>query len=299
MAKQTEALTPRQAAEERIQRFTEMWDNALPLISKLVPKHVEPAHVFAIALTARQRDPRLMECTDVSVLRASILSAQFGLDVSGVGGKAYMIPYWNSELRVHEARFQFGWRGLLELAMRTGKIAALYTREVYEGEAFQYEDGLQQVLHHVPSGTPSDNVVAAWAVAVHTNGYRQPEVLFHHQIEARRKVSKAADGPAWTNWYPEMAKKTVLRLLCKKLPDSTELARALDLEDRSDIGLAPRQELELEALETTVAEPPPTRTEKLKREIKSRKERAEETNEQPTEPEAPAPNPEREAGEEG
>jgi len=298
MAKATEALalTPK----ERLAQFSKMWEEAGPIVAKLVPRHVDPAHVFAVAMTARQRDPRLQECTDISVLRAAILSAQFGLDCSGIGGKAYMIPYYNKDLRQNEAHFQFGYRGLLELAMRTGKIAGLYAREVYEGEPFRYEDGLQQILNHVPSGAPNQEVIAAWAVAVHINGYRQPEVLFRHQIEARRAVSRAADGPAWTNWYPEMAKKTVLRLLCKKLPDSVELSRALDLEDRADIGLPPPQELELEALETP-AEPPPTRTEKLKREIKSRKERGEEASEPEAPPagDEPAASDPREPGEEG
>jgi recombination protein RecT len=239
-------------------------------------------HVFAVAITARQRNPQLIECTDISVLRCAILSAQFGLDVSGIGGKAYMIPYWNKDAVVGdrkgamEARFQFGYRGLIELAMRTGRFVAIKAREVYEGEPFQYEDGLQEKLFHIPGALPDAPVVAAWAVAVHTTGYRQPEVLFQHQIEARRAVSQAADGPAWKNWYPEMAKKTVLRAICKKLPDSPELANALDIEDRSDLGLGPAAEVELEKVEEhEPPAPPPSRTEQVKEKVRgSRKERA-------------------------
>jgi recombination protein RecT len=263
--------------KERLKRFEGMWQAALPIISKIVPAHVDPARVYAIAMTARQRDTRLMDCTDLSVLRAAILSAQFGLDVSGIGGKAYMVPYWNSKKKVNEAQFQFGWRGLIELAMRTGRLAAIYAREVYAGEHFEYEDGLQQRLQHVPTGAPNQEIVAAWAVAILSNGYRQPEVMFRHQIDARRAVSKNADGPAWTNWFPEMAKKTVIRQLCKKLPDSPELSAALDLEDRADLGLGPAVEIDLtpELEPAEEPEPPPqTRTEGIKRQVrKSRKER--------------------------
>jgi recombinational DNA repair protein RecT len=87
-----------------------------------------------------------------------------------------------------------------------------------------------------------------------------------------------------------MAKKTVVRRLCKKLPDSVELSRVLDIEDRAEIGEIPVMDVDLGVAEEPVPEKP-TRTEAVKSKMRSRRQVAEEA--EPPEPE------EREPGEEG
>ena len=66
MTKETgTAIEKPNPTQERLARFNSMWQAALPIIQKIVPQHVDPARVFSIAVTARQRDPRLIECTDI------------------------------------------------------------------------------------------------------------------------------------------------------------------------------------------------------------------------------------------
>ncbi len=233
--------------EERAETFDGMWQIALPRIKALTPTHVPVERLRAAAITALNRNPALMECTPVSVIRATIQAAQMGFDVSGLGGKCYLVPYKNPDTGQKEAQLQYGYRGLEELARRTGQIAAIYTREVYGHEDFEYVDGLQQVLVHRPTGPVKDDdpVVGAYAVAVWSNSFRQAEVMNRRQIEAVRLTSKVPNGPAWAGHYSEMAKKTVIRRLCKRLPDSVELARALDAEERMELGKAPHIDIEV------------------------------------------------------
>ena len=252
--------------ESRMVKFKENWEKALPTIRQLLPAHVTPERIFSVAVTARQRNPGLLECTDVSILRGIIIGAQLGLDVSGVGGKAYLVPYKGV------AQFQVGWRGLVELAMRTGKIVAIYGREVYEGEEFAYEDGMVQRLQHVPSigaGDPG-KIVGAWAVAVFANGFRQIEVMNRWQIDQVRQSSKAQSGP-WYTHFGQMAIKTVVKRLCKKLPDSVEMQMALEMEDMAETGQPQPAFIELPELEANEpVEPKPTRTAAIVAEIKKR-----------------------------
>lgn len=247
--------------ESRMVKFKQQWDLALPTIKAILPQGVSAERLFSVAVTARQRNPGLLECSDVSILRGIIIGAQLGLDVSGVGGKCYLVPYKGV------AQFQMGWRGLVELAMRTGKVVAVYGREVYAGEDFAYEDGLVQRLHHVPSigqGDPGQ-IIGAWAVAVFANGFRQIEVMNRWQLDQVRASSKAQSGP-WFTHYGQMAVKSVIKRLCKKLPDSVEMQLALEMEDMAETGQQQPDFIELPELEPE--KPPPTRTETIVAEIK-------------------------------
>jgi recombination protein RecT len=259
-----EVTTTAPTYESRMVKFKQQWELALPTIKAILPAGVSAERLFSVAVTARQRNPALLECSDVSILRGIIIGAQLGLDVSGVGGKCYLVPYKG------QAQFQMGWRGLVELAMRTGRIVAVYAREVYAGEEFSYEDGMVQRLHHVPSigGGDPGNIVGAWAVAVFDNGFRQIEVMNRWQLDQVRQSSKAQSGP-WFTHTAQMMVKTVIKRLCKKLPDSYEMQVALEMEDMAETGQAQPSLIELPELEPEA--PPPTRTQSIVADIVKQK----------------------------
>jgi recombination protein RecT len=259
------AVATQPTYQSRMVEFKHSWEQALPIIRQLLPAHITAERIFSVAVTARQRNPKLLECTDISVLRGIIIGAQLGLDVSGVGGKAYLVPFKNKNTGKLEAQFMPGYRGLIELARRTGQIGAIYARVVREKDDFDYKDGIVQVLTHIPYMGAEDPgaIVGVWTVAVWANGFRQAEVLSKLQIDRIRAASKAADGEAWNGWFDEMAIKSVIKRLCKKLPDSVELNRVLDIEDHMDAGLPPPIDVPL--LEEP--EEKPTRTEEIKAKI--------------------------------
>lgn len=257
--------------EERAQKFAEMWHLITPRIKALVPQHVSVDRLFAAAITARNRNPDLMDCSEVSVIRGVIQLAQMGFDASGISGKAWLVPFYNREKRVKEAVPIVGYRGLEELARRSGEIGAVYSREIYAHEDFEYVDGLMQVLRHVPIGPLKEGdeaITGAYAVAVWRNGYRQAEVMNRVQLDAIRASSKSPDGPGWKNHFAQMARKTVIRRLCKNLPDSYDLARVLDTEERLELGLVPHEDIAIEQVQIAErAVAPQTRTENLRDKI--------------------------------
>lgn len=286
--------------EERGESLAAMWQVALPRIVQLVPAHIVPDRLLASALTARNRNPDLMKCTDVSVIRGVIQAAQMGFEVSGLGGKAWLVPFWNKDKQVHEAQLMVGYRGLVELALRTGQIIAIWSREVYAHESFKYLDGLQQVLEHVPEGPRKEDEIpiGAYAVALYTSGFRRAEAMNAIQLDKIRRMSKAPDGPAWTKSRSEMDRKTVTRRLCKWLPDSYELARTLDAEDRMERGEVPLTDIDLTppAQERTI---PATQTERVKEKILEQMHLGDEAPPPEDEPAEGGDDGERDPGEEG
>lgn len=74
--------------------------------------------------------------------------SKLGLDCVGTLGQGYLVPYYNSKIKAYECQFIAGYQGLIELARRSGNIARIESRVVYEKDAFEVEYGLNQKLVH-------------------------------------------------------------------------------------------------------------------------------------------------------
>jgi recombination protein RecT len=131
-----------------------------------------------------------------------------------------------------------GYRGLVELARRSGQLSTIYARVVHARDVFHYAMGSDEKIEHVPSDEdePGD-LVAVYAVARFKDGGMQMEVMRKRDIEKIRTRSKSGNSGPWQTDYEEMAKKTVVRRLCKMLPLSPEIAKATQLDEQAERGL--------------------------------------------------------------
>lgn len=201
-------------------------------LADVLPKHLTPERVVKMALVAASRQPTLFKCTKESFLQAIMKSAELGLDCSGTLGRAYLVPYFNSKVGAYECQFIPGYQGLIELARRSGNIARIESRVVYEKDAFTVEYGLDQKLIHTPSLVADrGDMQCVYAIAELMDGSRQLEVMTMDEVERIRNRSKAKDSGPWKTDYAEMARKTVIRRLAKYLPLSTELQKAFEADD--------------------------------------------------------------------
>lgn len=200
-----------------------------------VPKGGVTAERLArIVMTEVRRNPKLLQCSRESLLGAVMQCAQLGLE-PGPMGYAWIIPYGR------EAQFQTGYKGLLALAWRSEQIKSVQADVVYKPDHFRFRKGLDPMLEHIPSEDPerlSTPRTHAWA-CVHT---KSEGVIFDaisiEQIEAIRSRSKSPKSPAWVNDYDEMAKKSILRRVLKYAPSSTELQRAIALDEMAEVGMS-------------------------------------------------------------
>lgn len=226
-------------------------------IVRTLPATVDPDMFINVALQAVTRTPRLMECTPQSIVKALRDAAEVGLVPSGLLGSAYLVPYYSKHAKSYEAQFQAGYRGLIDLARRSGEVRLIEAHVVRERDDFAFAYGTEGFIRHVPylnltgergpetvdeRGEPKmgelldgGKYIAAYARAVLTSGEEQFEVMSITEVEAIRRRSKASDEGPWVTDYAEMARKTPTRRLLKYLPlSASALTRALEMEDAAE-----------------------------------------------------------------
>ncbi len=205
-----------------------------PAIKKALPSVITAERFSRIALTAISVNPKLAECTPQSFIGALMNAAQLGLEPNTPLGQAYLIPFDNNRkingeyVKISEVQFQIGYKGLIELAYRSGEFTNIYAKEVFENDDFEYEFGLEPVLKHKPASGNRGEVIAYYAVFKLTNGGFGFEVMSKSDIENHaKKYSKSFgnDKTPWSKNYDEMAKKTVLKKVLKYAPIKAEFAK--------------------------------------------------------------------------
>lgn len=215
-------------------------------LASVLPRHLT-AETFAKIVGAEfVRNPKLAECTPVSLALCLITAAQHGLSPSSPLGHAYLIPR-NSKYKDKDGRdawrqectLLIGYKGLCELARRTGEIARMDARCVYEGETFDITGGTNPEIIHKPSLTvvrTDAKIIAAYAVAVMKDGGIYFDFVTKSEIDARRARSGTGKYGPWADDYAAMARKSAIRKLLGGglVPLSAELAEAIDTEDRDD-----------------------------------------------------------------
>lgn len=228
-------------------------------LAAALPKGIPVSYMMRVVLTAVQRTPDLLKCAPITLLGAVFQAAQLGLVPDGVLGQAYLVPFNNSQKKRKEVQFIPGYRGLVTLARRSGEISTIDADVVREKDSFKYVRGLNPVLEHIPSEDANPGkIVKVYAFAKLKDGGFQIKVMNLREVEAIKQRSAAVKAKRSSPWDtdPEwMFKKTALKQLCKLLPVSTELQRALGLDDRAEVALP--QDLALLADENETATPDP------------------------------------------
>ncbi|KXG42861.1 recombination protein RecT [Tepidibacillus decaturensis] len=201
-----------------------------PKIKEALPKHMDIDRMTRIALTTIRTNPKLLQCSVPSLMGAVMQAAQLGLEPNLIG-HCYIIPYGQ------EATFIIGYKGMIDLARRSGHIESIYAHAVYENDDFEYEYGLHPKLTHKPAMKERGQMVGVYAVAHFKDGGYQFEFMPIEEIEKRRQRSKASKNGPWITDYEEMAKKTVVRHMWKYLPISIEIQQQASQDEvvRKDI----------------------------------------------------------------
>jgi recombination protein RecT len=197
---------------------------------KVLPKNLSPERMARIALTEYRKNKKLQECAPASFMGALMKCSELGLEPASSLGHAYLVPYGT------ECQLIVGYRGFMHLARKSGKIKNMYARVVREGDFFNYEYGLHEDLTHRPKADSKAKMTHVYAVAVLTDGTTQFDVMSAEEVNKIKARSKSGKSGPWVSDYEEMAKKTVIRRLCKYLPLSYELEAATGLDELGDVG---------------------------------------------------------------
>lgn len=223
-----DAKTALQSKKESKQPQTiKQWIVAMqPEIAKALPSVITPERFTRMAMTAVSTNPKLGECTPQSFIGALMQCSQLGLEPNTPLGQAYLIPYRNKG--VLEASFQLGYKGLIDLAHRSGEFREIYAEIVYSNDTFDYSLGLNRKLEHEPAEGDRGVPVKVYAVYKLINGGYGFVVMTFEEVKAHAtRYSKSYGSGPWTSDFEEMAKKTVLKKALKYAPLKTEFVREI------------------------------------------------------------------------
>ncbi|PHM22370.1 recombination protein RecT [Xenorhabdus ehlersii] len=213
-------------------------------LAAALPNHMTPDRMIRIVTTEIRKTPSLANCDMQSFVGAVVQCSQLGLEPGNALGHAYILPFAKKRKEGNQwvivrtdAQLIIGYRGMIDLARRSGQIVSISARTVRSSDKFHFEYGLSENLTHVPGEDEDAPITHVYAVARLKDSGVQFEVMTFNQIEKARTQSKAGDDGPWVSHWEEMAKKTVIRRLFKYLPVSIEMQKAVVLDEKAEANI--------------------------------------------------------------
>lgn len=214
-----------------IAQANRMLDKLKPQMALALPKHMNPDRMARLALTQFSQNPKLLECTPVSVAGSIVTASQMGLEI-GVNGQGYLVPYGKT------CQFIPGWQGLIDLLSRAGRAAA-WTGAVHKGDEFDYALGDRPFVRHRPGDEDDPSEITHVYAVGRVNGSEYPiiEVWTVSKVRKHRdKYNKVGTKHYSFRDWEMYARKIPLLQVLKYLPKSVELQRAVEVSNATDIG---------------------------------------------------------------
>ena len=208
-------------------------------ITKALPSFLTVDRLTRIMLTQFRTNPKLLTCSQQSLLACFFGCASLGLTPEPWLGQAYLVPFWNSKLNCNEATLIPGYRGLVTLARRSGFLQTVKAAAVYENEPFNWDRiNPERSTHGWVKSDPGE-LIGAWTLWTFNDSQITGDFMTAWEIDKIMEKSKSRNrkgelvGP-WVTDKAEMAKKTVIRRHFKLAPVSVEdqaLAQAVEAEN--------------------------------------------------------------------
>ena len=179
-------------------------------------------------------DAKLQVCEPVTLMYAALKATALRLPLDPNLGQAYIIPYKNNRERKTEAQFQIGWKGFIQLAIRSGQFQAINTTDIRDGELKGYDLMTGEVNVQAVPDRESKPVIGYLAYFKLTNGFAKSLYMTAEEIEqhatrySQSYRGKYKDSSLWATDKDAMAKKTVLKLLLNRYaPLSVDMQNAV------------------------------------------------------------------------
>jgi recombination protein RecT len=191
-------------------------------------------------VSAVQNNPQLQECTNQSILSAALLGESLNLSPSPMLGYFYMVPF-NDKNRGKVAQFQIGYKGLIQLAIRSGQYKKINVMAIKKGE-LEYFDPLNEdikvnLMVDDWNAREQAETIGYYATFELVNGFKKSIYWSKEQMEAHAlqysQGYRAKKGYTfWEKDFDAMAYKTMLRQLLSKWGImSTEMVSAIDSDE--------------------------------------------------------------------
>lgn len=197
-------------------------------LTEIIPKHLEPERLAKIALLAASRQPLLLKCTQGSILKAIMTSAELGVSCSGSLARGYLVPRWNKHVNGYEAQFTIGYGGLIDIICEPGSAVTHITPHlVYEDDFFEIHGGSRNEIVHTinPRARRHKETLIGGYMVAWIRDSSQPFFWFMTKDEIEEHMNRTSSrnkqgeivGP-WVTDYLAMCRKTPVRAGAQYLP---------------------------------------------------------------------------------
>ena len=195
-----------------------------------LPPQIPVEKFIRTTLTAVQMQPDLLGADRKSLLGSTMRAAQDGLLCDG--REAALVIFNSKEGKKVQYMPMVG--GILKKIRNSGELASISAQVVYDKDHFEYELGDNESITHKPFlGEDRGKQIAVYAVAKTKDGAIYREVMSVADVEKVRAASRAGKFGPWVDWWDEMAKKTVIRRMAKRLPSSADLDSVLQADNEA------------------------------------------------------------------
>lgn len=238
-AQAAEGNVPGTSVEQAPPKVVTIYDvlkdpNQLTEIGRALPPGLSHDRFARVATTAIKRTPQLLECEIGSLISAIHRCAQLGLEPNTDLQHAYLLPFKKNKGKRNEStevQFIMGYRGMLDLALRSQRIASVEAHAVRENDEFEfaYGTGPDAGIQHIPALKDRGEIICFYAIVRYTNGgvfYRVVDLDTIQQHRNRSQTGNRDYGP-WHDHFEAMGCKTAIRIVSPYLAMSPEAAYAV------------------------------------------------------------------------
>ena len=186
-------------------------------LQSALPQHCSIERIARVAVQEISGNAKLQACTAPSLVRSIITASTLGLEIGSTLGQAYLVPYKTT------CTFIPGYKGLISLAINAGNVSKIYAEIVCENDEIYVQYGTDKKIDHKPKVFGDrGKMIGAYAVYVLKDGTFDFEIMTAEEINVIRDRSPGGKSGPWKTDYNEMARKTVIRRLSKRIPMSAE-----------------------------------------------------------------------------
>ena len=211
-------ITPMEAMRGTLTKMSPEFQAALP-------PQINVEKFIRTTLTAVQMQPELLQADRRSLLGSCMKAAQDGLLPDGREAALVIFRSKNGP----QVQYMPMIVGVLKKIRNSGELASISAQVAYSADLFEYELGDEEKITHKPFlGGDRGEPIAVYAVAKTKDGAIYREVMSVSDVEKVRASSRAGKFGPWVDWWDEMAKKTVIRRMAKRLPSSADVDQMFD-----------------------------------------------------------------------
>lgn len=215
-------------------KLIQLLSDRLPDVRAAIPPNTIEAERLEVAFrSAFNKNPKLAECTPMSICAALVNCASLGLVPGTPEQHAYLIP------RKGECNLEIGYRGFIHLMHRGGKVSHVDSGVVMKGDDYEFQKGDPVVCRVRPNLTTpnrqSQPILAAYCLIVFTSGEKRLEIMDGEELAKierammRQNFDKAT--PAWKEWKTEMVRKAPIKRAAKTCDLGAAVAKAAELDN--------------------------------------------------------------------